>query len=123
MNNVITTTPLPVLACEEPCSLIASDVAKFQGGIKLLSGKWKVEILAALISGPRRFGDLKRALPGVTQHMLTTKLRELAKSGLVKRTAFNNEAVLHVEYELTDAAYGLAAVFEAMIDWANRLEC
>ena len=50
-----------------------------------ISGKWKLEILWLLHGRVHRFGELKRAIPGITQHMLTTQLRELEADGLVSR--------------------------------------
>ncbi|MFK4485532.1 hypothetical protein ABIA45_000610 [Bradyrhizobium sp. USDA 336] len=64
----------------------------------------RLEILFALMNGAVRFGALRRSIGGITQHMLTTQLRELEQDGLVSRTVFA-EKPLRVEYELTDAAY------------------
>src|SRR5882757_1912789 len=73
---------------------------------KVLSGKWRLIIIWHLCDGkPQRFGEIKRSIPGVTQHMLTTTLRELEQEGLVKRVVFP-EVPPRVEYTLTD--YGQA---------------
>jgi|SRR5271165_892858 len=64
-----------------------------------------------------RFGELRRALPGITQHMLTVQLRELETDGLVKRTIFA-EVPPRVEYEITPAAKQMRPVFEAIFKWA-----
>src|SRR5271169_3329648 len=53
-----------------------------------ISGKWKLEILWLLNQRVHRFGELKRAIPGITQHMLTAQLRELEADGLVSRKIF-----------------------------------
>ena len=52
----------------------------------LLSGKWKLEIMWLLNQRVYRFGELRKAIPGITQHMLTAQLRELEADGLVSRT-------------------------------------
>lgn len=87
--------------------------------LRLLSGKWKGEILWQLVGGKQRFGQLRRAIPDVTQHMLTTQLRDLENEGLVKRTVFA-EVPPRVEYEMTPAAEALRPVFEELSRWANE---
>ncbi|MEH2560292.1 DNA-binding HxlR family transcriptional regulator [Bradyrhizobium algeriense] len=77
--------------------------AQLHRALRLLSGKWKGEILWQLVDGKQRFGQLRRAIPDVTQHMLTTQLRDLESEGLVKRTVFP-EVPPRVEYEMTPAA-------------------
>ncbi len=91
---------------DRDCSPDPALLADFKRAIHALGGKWKLEILFALMNGAVRFGALRRSIGGITQHMLTTQLRELEQDGLVSRTVFA-EKPLRVEYELTDAAYGL----------------
>ncbi|OLS61726.1 winged helix-turn-helix transcriptional regulator [Pseudomonas putida] len=82
----------------------------------LLSGKWKLEIMWLLNQRIYRFGELRKAIPGVTQHMLTAQLRELERDGLVSRTVFA-EVPPRVEYEITDKARGLGPTMEALTAW------
>lgn len=82
----------------------------------LLSGKWKLEILWLLNQRMHRFGELRRAIPGITQHMLTAQLRELEADGLVSRTVFA-EVPPRVEYEITEKARGLGPAMEALTVW------
>jgi DNA-binding HxlR family transcriptional regulator len=82
----------------------------------LLSGKWKLEILWLLNQRVHRFGELRKAIPGITQHMLTAQLRELEADGLVSRTVFA-EVPLRVEYEITAKAHGLGPTMEALTAW------
>jgi DNA-binding HxlR family transcriptional regulator len=91
----------------------------FIEAMRPLTGKWKIEIMWALAHKTHRFGELRRALPGITQHMLAQQLRDLETDGLVKRTA---HAVVppRVEYEATEAAYGLKPVFKAFIAWSEQ---
>jgi DNA-binding HxlR family transcriptional regulator len=93
-------------------------LADFKRAIHPLGGKWKLEILFTLMNGAMRFGALRRSIAGITQHMLTTQLRELEQDGLVLRTAFE-EKPLRVEYELTDAAYGLVPAFKEILNWSK----
>ncbi|NKK76794.1 helix-turn-helix domain-containing protein [Rhizobium leguminosarum] len=82
----------------------------------LLSGKWKLEIMWLLHQRVHRFGELRKAIPGITQHMLTAQLRELEADGLVSRTIFA-EVPPRVEYEITQKARGLGPTMEALTAW------
>jgi len=97
------------------------DVMRFQHAIRAITGKWKIEIVCSLVAGPLRFGELGRALPGITQHMLTEQLRDLARNGIVIRTAYP-EVPPRVIYELSAAGIGLMPTFGALRDWAIRFE-
>jgi len=81
-----------------------------------ISGKWKLEILWLLNQRVHRFGELKRAIPGITQHMLTSQLRELEHDGLVIRTIFA-EIPPRVDYAITDKATELRPVIDAIFAW------
>jgi len=95
------------------------DTSEFQKAIDAVVGKWKIEILCTLMDGRRRFGELRRSLSGVTQHMLTAQLRDLERCGLVRRTVYA-EVPPRVEYELTPAAHALRPVCESLLAWARR---
>jgi len=84
-----------------------------------LTGKWKLEILFLLGLRLHRFGELRRAIPGITQHMLTTTLRELERDGLVSRTVYP-EVPPRVEYEMTSRGRRLGPVFDAILKWAGH---
>jgi DNA-binding HxlR family transcriptional regulator len=85
----------------------------------LLSGKWKLEILWLLNSRVHRFGELRKAIPGITQHMLTAQLRDLEADGLISRTVFA-EVPPRVEYEMTQKARGLGPAMKALTVWWNE---
>ncbi|WP_459687290.1 winged helix-turn-helix transcriptional regulator [Agathobaculum sp. TL06] len=86
----------------------------------MLQGKWKLQIIYKLcIQDPIRFGQLKKAISGITNTMLTTSLRELERDGLVSRIQFN-EIPPHVEYSLTDKGKALLPVFYEMTKWGFR---
>lgn len=87
--------------------------------IAVFGGKWKLEILWLLNQRVHRFNELRRAIPGVTQHMLTLQLRELENDGLVSRTVFP-EVPPRVEYRITDEAQRLKPVFEAIFTWSRE---
>jgi DNA-binding HxlR family transcriptional regulator len=85
----------------------------------LLSGKWKLEIMWLLNQRIYRFGELRKAIPGITQHMLTAQLRELEADGLVSRTVFA-EVPPRVEYEITRKARALGPAMEALTEWWQK---
>jgi len=85
----------------------------------VLAGKWKLEILWFLNQRTHRFGELRRAIPSITQHVLTAQLRELESEGLVSRVVFA-EVPPRVEYSLTDKARGLAPVMGALMEWWQK---
>lgn len=84
-----------------------------------LAGKWKIEILWILAQRRHRFGELRRSLPGITQHMLTLRLREMEADGLISRTVYP-ENVLRVEYEVSEGAQHLKPAFRALVDWSEQ---
>lgn len=95
-------------------SVVHNDV---RGVVALIGGKWKLEILWLLNQRIYRFNELRRTIPGVTQHMLTAQLRELEADGLLTRTIYP-EVPPRVEYEITDDARNLKPVFDAIQVWA-----
>ncbi|MFF0456102.1 winged helix-turn-helix transcriptional regulator [Nocardia africana] len=86
----------------------------------VVSGKWKGLILWELENyGVRRFGELRRGLPGVSEKMLIQQLRELEEDGLIDRWA-HPEVPPRVEYRLTDLGRSLNTALEPLGAWAGR---
>lgn len=85
-----------------------------------IGGKWKLFIVYHLMGGTRRFGELRRLIPDVTQQMLTAQLRELEADGLVARKV---HAVVppRVDYSLTPLGEDLRGVTDALMVWGSRL--
>ncbi|WP_342361640.1 helix-turn-helix domain-containing protein [Terrarubrum flagellatum] len=98
------------------CQSLGNPVPDIHRALGVITGKWKGEILWQLVQRTYRFGELRRAIPGVTQHMLTAQLRELEADGLLKRTVYA-EVPPRVEYELTPAAEALRPVFDELFRW------
>jgi DNA-binding HxlR family transcriptional regulator len=112
----LTIEPAEPPAASEPCNGDLS--AQFHRALSVLAGKWKGDILWQLVDRKRRFGELRQSIPGVTQHMLTTQLRDLEANGLVKRTVYP-EVPPRVEYEMTPSARALKPVFDELYRWAQ----
>lgn len=104
-------------AAAEPCQ--GGMVEQFHRALGVLAGKWKGDILWQLVQRKHRFGELRQAIPGVTQHMLTTQLRDLEANGLVKRTVYP-EVPPRVEYEMTPSARALKPVFDELFRWSQE---
>ncbi len=85
---------------------------------ELFSSKWKIEILWHLKDKPKRFNELKRHIPGISQKMLTEKLRQLERDGLVNRQHYP-EIPPRVEYVCTDIAKALRPTFQSIHDWGE----
>ncbi len=84
--------------------------------VDVVGGKWRVVILAYLKEGAHRYGELRRRMPGISEKMLTQRLRELEADGLIVR--HDHETVPpHVEYRLTAEGKSLTPVLQAMYDW------
>lgn len=86
---------------------------------KVIGGRWKVLIWRELSSGVKRFNQLQRSLPGVTQKMLTQQLREMETDGIVHRQIYL-QVPPKVEYSLTSLGESLQPVLEAMHNWSVK---
>jgi DNA-binding HxlR family transcriptional regulator len=85
----------------------------------VISGKWKSLILWELHTGTRRFAELRRGLPGVTEKMLTQHLREMVEDGLVHREVYA-EVPPKVEYSLTEHGVSLNVALTALGEWGTE---
>ena len=86
--------------------------------LQVIGGRWKVPILWHLFQGTLRFSQLRRALDGVTQKMLTQQLREMERDGIVSRKVYP-QIPPKVEYSLTADGKTLKPVVEAMCRWGK----
>jgi DNA-binding HxlR family transcriptional regulator len=84
-----------------------------------IGGRWKPLIINRLLSGPKRYGELKRAIPAITEKMLIQHLKELEADQLITRVA-HPVVPPHVEYNLTEVGRDLSPILVAMKDWAAK---
>jgi DNA-binding HxlR family transcriptional regulator len=85
--------------------------------LELISDKWTALIVYALVDGPRRNGDLRRTVDGISQKMLTQTLRRMEAEGLVEREVLDRVPP-HVEYSLTPLGRTLEKPLVAICEWA-----
>ena len=109
------TPPHDAASCSEASPQLTEAVTVT---LRLLGGKWKLLILWHLWSQTCRFNELMRAIPGITQQMLTTQLRELEADGIVRRTIYA-EVPPRVEYAPTEYAATLEQVLRALAAWGS----
>lgn len=85
--------------------------------LQRVGDKWSVLVVTTLGEGPRRFGELRREIPSVSQRMLTLTLRNLERDGLVSRTV-TPSIPPRVDYELTALGHSLKQPVNALAQWA-----
>lgn len=84
-----------------------------------IGGRWKPLIIYNLLDGKKRYNELKKAIPNITEKMLIQHLRQLETDELVERFAMP-VVPPHVEYKLTKQGRELGPVMQAMVDWATK---
>ena len=84
----------------------------------LMGDRWKILIVRDLLTGTKRFGELRKSLTGISQKVLTSHLRAMEASGLVHRKVFA-EVPPKVEYSLTETGKSLKPVLDAMWKWGE----
>lgn len=87
--------------------------------LMLIGNKWKVLIIRDLLTGTKRFGELKKSIGKVSQKVLTTQLRDMEESGLISRKVYA-EIPPKVEYSLTELGKSLQPILNAMLQWGTE---
>ena len=92
---------------------------RFQFAIELIGRRWVGAVLRVLVGGAARFNEILSAVPGLSDRLLTERLRELEQQGIVARSV-STERPVRVTYELTPCGRSLEAIVEAIGDWSER---
>lgn len=87
--------------------------------LSLIQNKWKILILRDLLTGTRRFGELKTSLFPITQKVLTQNLREMEEDKIIIRKIFA-EIPPRVEYSLTELGLSLKPILDSMYQWGEE---
>jgi DNA-binding HxlR family transcriptional regulator len=91
----------------------------FQHAVELLGKRWTGLIIKVLLAGPQRFGEIADQIEGVSDRMLSERLKEFEAEGLIERRVYP-ETPVRIEYRLTEKGQALDTVIEAMADWSHR---
>ena len=83
--------------------------------------RWTLLVVDALLEGPRRYGELSTAVPGIAPNILAGRLRKLEQEGLVVSTPYSSRPLRH-QYQLTADGRELAAALQVLATWAARMD-
>ncbi|MBF2475663.1 helix-turn-helix transcriptional regulator [Listeria seeligeri] len=96
------------------------ELCRVDDALEIIVGKWKPIILLILLQdGTKRFSELKRRVPGITQKMLTNQLRELEKEDIIIRKVYP-EVPPKVEYSISEYGKSLEPILTAMHEWGTK---
>ena len=95
---------------------------RFHHAVELIGRRWTGAIISVMMGGPQCFNELLAAVPGLSDRLLTERLRELESEGLVRRNVLPGPPV-RVSYELTEAGEDLKPVVESLGRWAEKWVC
>ncbi len=87
----------------------------------VIGGKWKTVILYHLMDKKRRYNELRKSMPTVTERTLSLQLKALEKDGLIKRKVYTSKPPLKVEYSLTGFGKTLIPLIQAIADWGDAV--
>jgi DNA-binding HxlR family transcriptional regulator len=97
----------------------ARQCSSFQSAIELVGKRWTGAIITVLRGGPLRYAPLALAVPGLSERLLSERLKELEAAGIVVRRVLPGPPV-GVEYALSEAGHDLTAALDAIATWARR---
>ena len=99
-----------------PYSECTKAILPVRDALDILSGKWKLPIIISSTFGNKRFSEMKKEIPGITDRMLSKELRDLEVNQLVKRTVYDSVPVM-VEYSMTNYGKSLRSLIDELRDW------
>ena len=91
----------------------------FQRAAEILGRRWNPQVIRVLLFGPARFGEIRERVPGISDNLLSERLKQLEAEGIVTRTVHGGRPVL-IEYGLTESGLGLGKAIDALAEWAER---
>jgi DNA-binding HxlR family transcriptional regulator len=90
----------------------------YHEAIELIGKRWTGAIVQALVGGPLRFSELSASIPQISDRLLSTRLKELERNGIVEREVLGGTPV-HVQYRLTEKGHALGPALAAIRGWAR----
>ena len=91
----------------------------FQRAAEIIGRRWNPQVIRVLLYGAARFGELRERVPGISDNLLSERLKQLEAEGIVLRTVQGGRPVL-IEYSLTESGSALGKVIDALGEWAER---
>lgn len=88
---------------------------------QLFGNKWKIYIIQQLIEQPHGFNALQRTIPGISQKVLSSNLKEMEAAGLITRTVIP-EIPIRTEYALSDLGNSLMPIINSMVEWGTNYQ-
>src|SRR5215207_3366679 len=109
------------LACAGETAMPYSEQScpNFQRAVELLGKRWTALILRVLLAGPQRFSEIADQIEGVSDRMLSERLKEFEAEGVIERRVYP-ETPVRIEYRLTEKGQALDAVIEAIATWSHQ---
>ena len=89
--------------------------------MNIIGGRWKCVILYYLQNGEKRFSELKKDIPDITEMTLSLQLKQLEKEGLVSRTVYGSKPPIMVKYQLTALGHSFKPVLAAITSWSHTI--
>jgi DNA-binding HxlR family transcriptional regulator len=84
-----------------------------------IGGKWKLQIIVAMLEGTNRFNELQRSIDGISSKVLASELKDLEMNGFIRRQVMSGPPVI-VQYELTGYSHSLTSVLDALYEWGSQ---
>lgn len=116
--SVTNTAVTPQVSAPVPAGPCGDDDCGIRDVLDRLGDRWTVLVIVELSKGPRRFRELERAIPGISQRMLTLTTKRLCRDGLVERIAYPTVPP-QVEYRLTTMGHSLSDTILNLADWSR----
>lgn len=91
----------------------------YDRAVEIIGRRWAGAVIRVMLAGRSRFSDIRNAIPGITDRVLSHRLRDLEADGVITRH-IHDERPVRIEYRLTERGRALAAVVDAISTWANE---
>ncbi len=91
----------------------------FRRAAEIVGRRWNPQIIAVLLAGPNRFRGIRTAVPGISDRLLSERLKALEAEGILRREV-TPETPVRIEYSLTEKGAGLAGAIDDLAEWAER---
>lgn len=112
----MSTRPIPLFGTEDAPSAYCP---AFQGAVELIGKRWSGAIIRSMLAGKVRFSDILAQIPGLSDRLLSERLRELEAEGVVERHVYP-ELPVRIEYTLTEKGRELRDIVASIDAWADR---